>query len=83
MNKMPSKVEVPKPDENPKRILLSFQCNLTENIAKIARKPVFKSKFRGLCTSVWNYPKLFIDTVTQIFCVPVFDLVRVILKVPR
>ena len=80
---MHAKVEVPTPDENPKRILLSFQCNLTENIAKIARKPVFKSKFRGLCTSVWNYPKLFIDTMTQIFCVPVFDLVRVILKVPR
>ena len=59
----------------------SFQCNLTEKIAKMARKSVFKPKFRGLCTSVWNYPKLFIDTVTQIFCVPVFDIMRVILKV--
>ena len=80
---MRAKLEVPTPDENPKRISLGFQCNLTEKIAKKARKPVFKSKFRGLCTSVWNYPKLFVDTVTQIFCVPVFNIVRVILKVPR
>ena len=83
MNKMHAKVEVPTPNENTKRIAHSFQCNLTENIAKMARKSVFKSKFRGLCTSVWNYPKLFIDTVTQIFCVPVFDIMRVILEVPR
>ena len=80
---MHAKVEVHTLDDNPKRILLGFQCNLTENIAKIARKPVFKSKFSGLCILVWNYPKLFMDTVTQIVCVPVFYLLHVILKVPQ
>ena len=83
MNKIHAKVEVPTPNENPKRISLGFQCNLTEIVAKIARKFVFKSKFRGLCTFVWNYPKLFIDIVPQIFCLPVSDIVLVILKVPR
>ena len=83
MNKMHAEVKVPTLNENPKRTSHSFQCNLTEKIAKMARKSVFKSKVRGLCTSVWNYPKLFIDTVTQIFCVPVFDIVCVFSKVPR
>ena len=82
MNKVHEKVEVPTSNENPKRISLDFQYNLTGKTAKIARKPVFRSKFRGLCTFVWNYPKLFIDTVTQIFCSLVFDIVCVILKVP-
>ena len=72
------KVEVPTPDENPKRISLGFQCNLIEKIAKMARKPILKSKFHGLCASVFNNPKLFTDTVTQIFCVQFL-----ILKVPR
>ena len=56
MNKIHAKVEVPMPNQNTKHISLGFQCNLTEIIAKIARKPVFKSKFRSLCTFVWNYP---------------------------